>query len=168
MVPEGHGRSLPRLPDVIKATLAQTIRYAVALACVGALAGCARTTEPGTATAAGLSSAATASAPTQRPTQPPTQPPTQAPTQRAPRLAISITGRTVQPTPAQVSLAVGNTLTLVITSDRDNTLHAHGFDVEAHLGAGQPTTVTLTGQTPGSYEVETHDPELRLLVVNVR
>ena len=84
------------------------------------------------------------------------------------RLAVSITGSTVTPAPAQVDLPVGDTLELVVTSDHDDELHAHGFDQEAVLKAGVPTTLRLTATEPGLYEVETHEPALTLLTVAVR
>jgi plastocyanin len=84
------------------------------------------------------------------------------------RLEVTITGSTVTPAPAQVELPVGATLELVVTSDHDDELHAHGFDVEATLKAGVPTTLRLTATEPGVYEVETHEPALTLLSVAVR
>ncbi|WP_246111094.1 hypothetical protein [Terrabacter aerolatus] len=84
------------------------------------------------------------------------------------RLAVTITGTTVTPAPAQVDLPLGSTLELVVTSDHDDELHAHGFDVEEALKSGVPTTLRLTGKEPGSYEVETHEPALTLLTVAVR
>jgi hypothetical protein len=74
----------------------------------------------------------------------------------------------VSPAPTTVDLAVGEELTLVVTSDHDDELHLHGFDVEEELRAGVPTTVTVTGKDPGVYEVETHEPALRLLKIAVR
>lgn len=56
----------------------------------------------------------------------------------------------------------------MVTSDHDDELHLHGFDVEDMLKAGVPTTVTVTGKDPGVYEVETHEPPLRLLKIAVR
>ncbi|WP_374970122.1 hypothetical protein [Terrabacter sp. BE26] len=84
------------------------------------------------------------------------------------RLAVRVTGTTVTPPPAQVDLPVGSTLELSVTSDHDDELHAHGFDVEAQLKAGRATTLRLTGKEPGVYEVETHHPALTLLTVAVR
>jgi plastocyanin len=81
---------------------------------------------------------------------------------------ITVTGEQVSPPPAQVDLGVGETLRLVITSDHATGLHAHGFEVEADVPAGKPTTVELTGHAPGVYEVELHDPDLLLLQVAVR
>ncbi|MEO7752554.1 MAG: hypothetical protein ABIS35_04015 [Terracoccus sp.] len=84
------------------------------------------------------------------------------------RIAITITGSTVTPAPSQVDLATGAVLELVVTSDHDDELHAHGFDVEAALTAGRPATVRLVGGEAGVYEVETHEPALTLLTVAVR
>ena len=84
------------------------------------------------------------------------------------RLAVTITGKTVTPAPAQVDLPLGSTLELVVTSDHDDQLHVHGFDVEEPVKAGMPTTLRLTGKEPGSYAVETHEPALTLLTVAVR
>lgn len=141
--------------------------YAVGLALVASLAACGGSPAGSVdATSALLS---TTDAATDAATGAPTQGPTQAPTQKtSAQMVITITGRKVDPAPSTVTLAVGQSLTLVVTSDHDDTLHAHGFDVEKALVAGRPTTVTLTGKAPGSYEVETHDPELRLLVVDVQ
>ena len=83
-------------------------------------------------------------------------------------IAITVQGKNVTPAPSRVEMTSSQTLRLVVTSDHDDELHAHGFDVEKQLVAGQPTTVDLTGAPPGLYEVETHDPELRLLQVVVR
>jgi hypothetical protein len=77
-------------------------------------------------------------------------------------------GKQVTPPPATVDLPVGETLTLTVTSDHDDELHLHGFDIEKPLVAGQPLTVTVTGKQPGVYEVETHEPPLRLLQIAVR
>ena len=83
-------------------------------------------------------------------------------------LLITVTGSTVTPKPTRVDLAVGATLTLVVTSDHDDQLHAHGFDVQAKLTAAKPTTIALTGRDPGVFEVETHHPALTLVTVAVR
>jgi hypothetical protein len=79
-----------------------------------------------------------------------------------------VTGRTVDPAPSTVRLGVGESLTLRVTSDHDDELHIHGFDVEKELAAGVAQSVTVTGQEPGVYEVETHHPELRLLKIAVQ
>ncbi len=77
-------------------------------------------------------------------------------------------GKDVTPAPDVVSIRRGQTLRLVVTSDHDDQLHAHGFGVEEQLVAGQPRRLDLRGAEPGQYEIETHEPPLRLLVVQVR
>jgi hypothetical protein len=79
-----------------------------------------------------------------------------------------VKGTRISPAPATVDLPVGETLTLTVASDHDDTLHVHGFDVEEELPAGTPVSVELTGKAPGVYEVETHHPELRLLKIAVK
>ena len=83
-------------------------------------------------------------------------------------LRITVTGKRVTPAPARVDLASGERLRLVITVDHDDQVHVHGFEVEREVTAGEPLTIDLTGGEPGLYEVETHEPELRLLQVLVR
>lgn len=84
-------------------------------------------------------------------------------------LEITITGREVSPAPSTLDLARGEKLRLVITADQDMELHAHGLgEVEAELIAGQPVTIELSTGSTGQFEVETHDPNLRLLLVAVR
>ena len=72
------------------------------------------------------------------------------------------------PVPRTVELAVGETMTLTVTSDHADELHVHGFDIEKSLTPGTPVSVELTGESPGVYEVETHEPSLRLLKIAVR
>jgi heme/copper-type cytochrome/quinol oxidase subunit 2 len=81
---------------------------------------------------------------------------------------VSITGNQVTPSPGNLDVPLGKTLRLIVTSDHDDQLHAHGFNVEVNLKAGQPTTLDLKATTPGVYEIETHHPPLTLLHVVVR
>jgi|SRR5690242_4206185 plastocyanin len=97
-----------------------------------------------------------------------TAPATTSTTSSGRTLAVTVTGSKVDPAPAQVDLPVGQTLTITVTSDHNDELHAHGFDVEVPLKAGVPTSITLTGKEPGVFEVETHEPSLTLLTVAVR
>lgn len=56
-------------------------------------------------------------------------------------LTITIKGKQVTPTPADHEVPPGRTVRLVVTSDHDDELHAHGFNKEVPLKAGQPTTL---------------------------
>ena len=81
---------------------------------------------------------------------------------------MTIDGRTVTPAPADVQVGTGEAIRLVVTSARANQVHVHGPDLERDLPPGTPVTLDLRFTDPGGYEVETHDPELRLLRFVVR
>ena len=147
--------------------------YAAGAALALAVTACgADSATPGTSPAASSGSAAsnassgTATAPAVP--KSPTTPPPAKDTPAGRVIDVTITGRKVTPAPTTVDLKAGEKLTLVVTSDHDDELHAHGFDVEGTLKAGTPSTVTLTGTEPGLYEVETHEPPLRLMMIAVR
>ena len=111
---------------------------------------------------------------TTSPETPHGHPATGAPTTGAPsqvagkRIDITVKGKQVTPAPATVDLAVGESLTIAVTSDKANELHAHGFEKELALKAGKPGEITIKGAQTGTYEFELHDPELRLFTVAVR
>ena len=123
------------------------------------------TTTPTTATSS-TSAASTTTPPSAK--TPTTPPPAKEPTPAGRSIAITVKGKKVTPAPSTVDLKKGETLTLVVTSDHDDEIHAHGFDVEGKLKAGVPSTITITGKEAGLFEVETHEPPLRLLMIAVR
>ena len=83
-------------------------------------------------------------------------------------IEVAVSDGTVSPPPSQVDLAVGEALRLVVTSDTDSEVDAHGFDVIEPAPAGTPIVMELRGTAPGLYDVELHDPDLLLLQVAVR
>lgn len=83
-------------------------------------------------------------------------------------VTVSITDGTVTPKPSRVKIPLGSTVELQVTSDVDDEVHVHGFDVEEPLDAGRTTTIELTADQPGLYEVETHESGLQLLQLEVR
>lgn len=85
------------------------------------------------------------------------------PSDSVPTYTITVTGKKVSPAPATVQITANTKVRLVVTSDVANELHLHGVDVEKPLPAGTATTVEVSYPTPGTYEVETHEPSLLLL-----
>ncbi len=81
---------------------------------------------------------------------------------------VSVRDGKVAPKPHRVDVTQGATVRLQVTSDVDDVLHVHGFDVEEPLEAGHTTMVELTADQPGVFEVETHETELELLQLEVR
>lgn len=68
-----------------------------------------------------------------------------------------------------VSVAKGDKLTLVITSDDAQEIHVHGLDEYIKIPAGETVTKTLTiDLAPGSYEVEVHETEVLLFSLQVK
>ena len=157
-----------------KLPTARPFRYAAALALALSVTACGGSGEPPSSTSSTPSAASSSSSTTSgppsatTPAKTPTTPPPAKDTPAGRTVAITVTGKKVSPAPRTVDLEVGETLTLVVTSDHDDEIHAHGFEVEGRLRAGQPSTITVTGTQPGLYEVETHEPPLRLLMIAVR
>ncbi len=57
---------------------------------------------------------------------------------------------------------------LVVTSDVEDEVHVHGFDLEGPVGPGEPFEVEFTADRTGQFEVETHDAGQVLLFLLVR
>lgn len=118
------------------------------------------TTSPSTSPSATSPSASTSAAPTSAPSDSPSA-------SAGRRIEISVKGKQVTPAPATVSIAVGESLTLAITSDHDDTIHAHAFEIKKDIKAGKQAEITIKGAQTGTYEIELHSPALRLLQIAV-
>ncbi|MFI6611808.1 hypothetical protein P8A21_07855 [Streptomyces poriferorum] len=81
---------------------------------------------------------------------------------------ISIRDGKVDPAPGRTEVRKGRTVRLLVRSDRDDTLHVHGYDKEARLPAGRTVTLTFTADRTGLFEVETHETDLLLTQLVVR
>jgi hypothetical protein len=83
-------------------------------------------------------------------------------------VTVAVRDGTVKPAPHRVDVPLGSQIRLQVTSDVDDEVHVHGLDVEEPLDAGRTTTIELTADQPGLYEVETHESDLQLLQLEVR
>ncbi|MEU1491866.1 hypothetical protein ACFYPA_32010 [Streptomyces sp. NPDC005775] len=81
---------------------------------------------------------------------------------------ISVHAGKVSPAPGRTEVKKGRTVRLEVRSDRDDTLHVHGYDKEARLPAGRTVTLTFTADRTGLFEVETHESDLLLTQLVVR
>ncbi|WNI25625.1 hypothetical protein [Streptomyces sp. ITFR-16] len=81
---------------------------------------------------------------------------------------IAVRDGKVSPAPGRTEVDRGSTVRLLVRSDRDDTLHVHGYDKEAHLPAGRTVTLTFTADRTGLFEVETHGSDLLLTQLVVR
>ena len=90
------------------------------------------------------------------------------PTQKTVQITVSVRDGKVTPKPRRVEVPLGDQVRLQVTSDVDDELHVHGYEVEADLEAGRPTTVEFVADQSGIFEVETHESDLELLQLEVR
>jgi hypothetical protein len=88
--------------------------------------------------------------------------------EQATEIAVAVTDGKVEPKPRRVEVDKDSQVRLIVTSDVDDELHVHGYEVEADLEAGRPTTVEFVADQSGIFEVETHESDLELLQLEVR
>lgn len=65
-------------------------------------------------------------------------------------------------------MPLGARVVLAVTSDTADELHVHGFDQSVELKPGRRTTLELTADSPGLFEVELHESGLLLVQLEVR
>lgn len=85
-------------------------------------------------------------------------------------LAVAVTreGGTITPNGERVEVAVDQTLVLTVTSDEAGELHVHSTpEQEIRYDAGT-TEHEITIDRPGVVEVESHEPDLVVLQLEVR
>ncbi|HEY0800591.1 MAG TPA: hypothetical protein VGD54_07085 [Steroidobacteraceae bacterium] len=58
--------------------------------------------------------------------------------------------------PAVIKIKQGDQVTLRVTSDSNDELHVHGYDLHLNLIAGQPAQLSFTADHSGRFEYELH------------
>ena len=81
---------------------------------------------------------------------------------------VTIRDGKVTPKPRRVEVPRGATVRLVVTSDVDDEIHVHGYDVAGEVEAGRPSATGFVADQSGLFEVETHETELALVQLEVR
>ena len=76
---------------------------------------------------------------------------------------ISLKNGKATPNGDRLPLAQNTILRLAITSDHDDEVHVHGYDVEIAVKAGATVTKDITLQQLGRFEIESHVPPLTIL-----
>jgi hypothetical protein len=76
---------------------------------------------------------------------------------------ISLKDGKVTPNGERLALTRYTILRLRITSDRDDEVHVHGYDVEIPVKAGASVTKDITLDQVGRFEIESHTPALTIL-----
>jgi hypothetical protein len=92
------------------------------------------------------------------------------PSGQALTIDITIADGKVTPNAEKLDVAQGTTVTLNVTSDQDDEIHAHtaGDGYELEVKAGQPATGSFVAADTGSFEIESHHLDKVIAILNVR
>ncbi len=83
---------------------------------------------------------------------------------------ITIANGKVTPNAEKINVAQGTTVTMNVTSDQDDEIHAHtaGDGYELEVKAGEPATGSFVAADTGSFEIESHHLDKVIAILNVR
>ena len=93
---------------------------------------------------------------------------TQTPEAERPTIEITFEGGTVTPNGERVAVPMGQEIDLVITADRPGELHVHSTPEQELSYEAGTSTLPLVIDQPGIVEVESHDPALVIVQLEVR
>jgi cupredoxin-like protein len=83
-------------------------------------------------------------------------------------IVVAVKNGKVSPPTHRVQVTKDTHVRLIVTSDKADEVHVHGYDIEKKLAPGQPTTIELDADQKGLFEVETHESGLQLVQLEVR
>jgi hypothetical protein len=83
-------------------------------------------------------------------------------------IVVSVKDGKVSPKTHRVKVALGSPVRILVSSDVDDEVHVHGYDLEREVSAGQSATIDFTADQTGVFEVETHESDLLLLQLQVQ
>jgi FtsP/CotA-like multicopper oxidase with cupredoxin domain len=69
---------------------------------------------------------------------------------------IAIKGTAVQGGVKTITVKKGDPVRIVVTVDKPNTLHLHGFDIERQAAPGKPARFDFKSNIEGEFELESH------------
>lgn len=78
-------------------------------------------------------------------------------------IELAIADGEVDPPVGRETVEQGTTVRIVVTSDRADVAHLHGYDLETAVGPGEEGVIEFVADQDGLYELETHDTQLVLL-----
>jgi hypothetical protein len=133
------------------------LRSLPALAVALLLAGCTAAPATPASPASGTGSAGSSSP------AGPDDSPSPEPSMTAEVIEISLKDGKVTPSGDRVALPKGTVLRLRITSDRQDELHVHGYDIGIAVKPGGTVTRDITLDKVGRFEIESHEPPLTVI-----
>jgi hypothetical protein len=83
-------------------------------------------------------------------------------------IAVAVAGGKVTPALGRVTVSKGQTVKIVVTTDKADEVHVHGYEKEAATEPGSPTVIELVADQTGTFEVETHESNKVLFLLQVQ
>lgn len=77
----------------------------------------------------------------------------------APQVTVQLKDYAVVGGPPDIEAAKGQTVRFVVTSDMDDSIHVHGYDIEKEVGPGRPARFSFKADIEGIFEIESHEAE---------
>jgi hypothetical protein len=82
-------------------------------------------------------------------------------------IKVSVASGKVIPRTSIHKIKQGQTVRILVTVDKADEVHVHGYDIEKELGAGETGTIEFKADETGRFEVETHKSALQLFQLEV-
>jgi hypothetical protein len=83
-------------------------------------------------------------------------------------ISVAVAGGKVSPRTQRIDVPKDSRVRLQVTTDVDDEVHVHGYDLEEPLEAGRTATIEFVADQQGVFTVETHEGGLKLLQLEVR
>ena len=124
------------------------------------LAGCTAAPAAPTASTAPTSGVGSSSA---SPSASSSETPAPTPSANVQVVEVSLKAGKATPNGDRLTVDKGTILRLEITSDHDDEVHVHGYDVEIPVTAGTTVKKEITLDQVGRFEIESHEPALTIV-----
>jgi hypothetical protein len=76
-----------------------------------------------------------------------------------PVTSISVKGGVIAGDVKSIEVAKGDTVRIVVSSDVDDEIHLHGYDIEKEAAPGKPARFRFKADVEGAFELESHVAE---------
>jgi FtsP/CotA-like multicopper oxidase with cupredoxin domain len=78
---------------------------------------------------------------------------------KPPVTRISVKGGVISGDVKSIEVAKGDTVRIVVSSDVEDEIHLHGYDIEKEAGPGKPARFKFKADVEGAFELESHVAE---------
>jgi hypothetical protein len=80
---------------------------------------------------------------------------------------IALKNHQVASGPKVISVKHGDSAVIVVSSDKPETVHLHGFEIEHEITPSKPGRYAFKAKNEGAYALESHTTEKKLATVQV-